>query len=386
MAATVAERIRSRVEHVHRARVLEWGGDHPLVSRRPVPGDIVLTGTDYLAIGADPRIAAAVNGARPGADPGSMVALEAEFAAHLHAPATVLCQSGWEANVGLMQTITDAHTPVYTDDRAHMSVAFGARAAGAALYSFPHNDVNALRCRITAHGPGVIAVDAMDSTAGSRARIERLCELAEDTGCVLVVDESHTLGVEGPHGAGTVVSLGLADRVLFRTASLAKAFAGRGGILACDPDIADYFRLTSYPAVFSSAVSARDIAALRAALAVIRTAESRRSRLRAVGSQIRTALSRSGFAVADEPGHIVSLPTGPGRHAIAVRDLLHERGVLGSMFFPPAVPGGGTLIRLSLNAALTDTDVDRVVAACDAVANTFGPVPPASNASPLSRS
>ncbi|TCJ97528.1 aminotransferase class I/II-fold pyridoxal phosphate-dependent enzyme [Nocardia alba] len=383
MTASVAERIRSRVEHVNRARLREWGGHHPLVGRQPALGDIPLNSNDYLAIGADPRIASALHAAPTSADHGATAALEAEFAAYLGAPAAVLCQSGWEANVGLLQTIVDCDTPVYVDGSAHMSLAFGARAAGATVVAFPHNDVDALRCRIAACGPGIVAVDAIDSTAGSRAQIERLCELAEHTGSVLVVDESHTLGVDGPRGAGMVAALDLADRVAFRTASLAKAFAGRAGVVACDPDIADCFRLASYPAVFSSAVPARDIAALRAALAVIGSAESRRARLRVVGSRIRLAMSASGFELAGDAGHIVPLPTGPARHAIAVREFLEQRGVLGSVFFPPAVPGAGTLIRLSLHAALTDPQVDRIVAACTGVANTFGPIPPAQHPSQL---
>ncbi|MFC4127704.1 aminotransferase class I/II-fold pyridoxal phosphate-dependent enzyme [Nocardia rhizosphaerae] len=377
---TVAERVRARVERARRARLTDWGGADPLRSRCPAPGDIALTSNDYLALGSDPWIVDARR--TTGDDPGAAAALEAGLAAHLGAPAAVLCQSGWAANTGLMQSIADPTIPVHLDRRAHMSLTHGARAAGAPVHFFPHNDLAALRARIAAFGPGIIAVDAMDSAWGGRADLEQLCAVAEGTGGLLVVDESHTLGVDGPAGAGAVVGLGLTDRVAFRTASLAKAFAGRAGVIAAgDPDFADYFRLASAPAVFSSAVPGHEAAALRAALALVRGAGARRDRLRNTGDVVRKGLRDMGFDLGGAAGQIVSLSTGPGRRALGVRDYLADRGITGSLFFPPAVPGQGTLLRFSLHAALSGDQLAHLLAACAAVADTFGPTPPDPTAS-----
>lgn len=392
MSATVAERVRHRVERFHGERLeREWDGRYPLHSRSPGSGDIVLNSNDYLALGRDPRIAEAVCAAvlapTPGHDHRARADLEAALAAHARTRAAVLCQSGWEANIGLLQTIADHETPVYIDARAHMSLHYGARVAGAPVFSFGHNSLGDLRALIAAHGPGIIAVDAIDSTVGSRAALTSLCTVAEQSGGLLVVDESHALGVTGPDGAGPVVALGLADRVAFRTASLAKAFAGRAGIVFTnDPGFADYFRMEAAPAVFSSPLRDSDIAALTATLAVITEAAPRRARLQQVGLRIRTALGAMGFDLAGGAGHLISLPTGPASYAMVVRDRLEEHGVFGSLFWPPATPDDATLIRFTLHAALTDAQVDRVIGACRDIADTVGPVPPGATASRVVRS
>ncbi|APE34825.1 hypothetical protein BOX37_13680 [Nocardia mangyaensis] len=313
--------------------------------------------------------------------------LEDALAAYASTQTAVLCQSGWEANIGLLQSIADRETPVYIDARSHMSLYYGARAAGAPVYSFRRNSLDDLRALISSYGPGIIAVDAIDSTGGSRAALASLCTVAEESGGLLVVDESHALGVIGPEGAGMVVALGLTDRVAYRTASLAKAFTGRAGlVLTDDPHFADYFRMRAAPAVFSSAVRDPDIAALTATLAVITDAASRRARLEVVGVRIRRALGAMGFELVGVAGHLVSLPTGSVLHAIAVRDRLEAGGVFGSLFWPPATPDEDTLIRFSLHAALTDTQVGQVIDACRDVADTFGPIPPAPDSPRLVRS
>ncbi|MFJ2825829.1 aminotransferase class I/II-fold pyridoxal phosphate-dependent enzyme [Streptomyces toxytricini] len=118
---------------------------------------------------------------------------------------------------------------------------------------FRHNDTAHLARRIEEYGPGVIAVDSIYSVCGSLAPLGPLCELAEESGCVLVVDEAHSLGTHGPAGAGMVAEAGLAGRVHFRTMSLSKAFAKRAGYITCpDEDFVEYFKMTSYPAVFAS--------------------------------------------------------------------------------------------------------------------------------------
>ena len=153
--------------------------------------------------------------------------LESKFARLLGSEDAIVTQSGWIANVGLVQTLAGPGVPVYLDMQAHASLWEGVLAAGATPVVFRHNDVEHLARQLGRHGPGVIAVDAVYSTNGSVAPLPELADIAGDTGCVLIVDESHSLGTHGPRGAGLVAALGLQDNVHFRTASLAKAFAGR---------------------------------------------------------------------------------------------------------------------------------------------------------------
>ncbi|MFG1782607.1 alpha-hydroxyketone-type quorum-sensing autoinducer synthase [Rhodococcus oryzae] len=385
MDSSIGERIRNRVARFTHGRVGgEWGGRHLLHSRPSASGDMLLTSNDYLALARDSRITAAMTAALEGqggplasgvfvhgAHP--QIRFEQKMADHMLAPAGILCQSGWDANAGLLQSIADADTPVYVDNIAHMSLWAGAKNAGAPVYPFRHNSPEKLRERIAERGPGIIAVDSIYSTNGSRCPLESMCDIADETGSVLVVDESHSLGTDGPDGAGMVVEFGLADRVHFRIASLSKAFAGRAGfVTAPNSDFAEYFKMESYPAVFSTTLLPHDIAGLSATLDIIRQDGWRRERLIEVSVRIRRELTALGFDLEDSDSQIVAVQTGPDLHTFAVRDFLEERGIFGSVFCPPATSRQRTLIRFSLHAALTDSDVDRIIEACTAVRDRFG--------------
>ncbi|WUI02427.1 quorum-sensing autoinducer CAI-1 synthase [Spirillospora sp. NBC_00431] len=353
------------------------GGRRPWPAKTPGGRTIILTCSDYLAIAEHPAIADAMIASLRSADgaapmPGPclpddhpQILLGAEFARHLGARAGVLCPSGWAANTGLLQVVAGPDVPVYLDVLAHMSLWEGARAAGAELAYFRHNDLAHLRRRIELGGSGVIVVDAVYSTDGTVAPLPGLVDIAEEHGCLLVVDESHSLGTHGKRGEGLVAALGLTGRVDFRTASLAKALPGRAGLIACDrPGFADYFTHTALPAVFSSTLLPHDIAGLAAALKVVRDENRRRDRLHAVTRRLRDGLSDLGYRLVEADTAIIALEAGSEADATLLRDALLERGICCAALFPPAASVGRTLVRLSAHAGLTNDDVRRVLGAC----------------------
>lgn len=338
----------------------------------------MLTCSDYLALAEHPVITDAMIASLRAADGAAQVSglclpddhpqvvLGEGFARHMGAAAGVLCPSGWVANTGLLQVAAGPDVPVYLDVLAHMSLWEGARAAGAEMAYFRHNDLDHLRRRIEVGGSGVIAVDAVYSTDGSVCPLPALVELAEEYDCMLVVDESHSLGTHGEHGEGLVAALGLTGRVDFRTASLAKALPGRAGLIACDrPGFADYFVHTALPAVFSSTLLPHDVAGLAAALRVVRKEGWRRERLRAVTSRLRDGLAGLGYRLVESGSQIIALETGSEADATLLRDALLERDIFSAALFPPTASVGRTLVRLSAHAALSDDDVDRILTACE---------------------
>ncbi|WP_396450296.1 aminotransferase class I/II-fold pyridoxal phosphate-dependent enzyme [Actinomadura sp.] len=343
------------------------------------PGDraIVLTCSDYLALAGHPAVTEAmIAGLReedaaspatgsclPGDHP--QVVLGERFARHLGARAGVLCSSGWAANTGLLQVVAGPDVPVYLDVLAHASLWEGARAAGAEPACFRHNDLDHLRRRIEAGGSGVIAVDAVCGTDGSVAPLAGLAAVAEEHGCLLVVDESHSLGTHGERGAGLVAELGLTGRVDFRTASLAKALPGRAGLIACDrPGSADCFPRTALPAVFGSTLPPHDVAGLAAALKVVRREGWRRGRLRAITARLREGLAELGYRLVESDSQIIALEAGSESEATRMRDALVGRDIFSAALFPPAASVGRTLVRLSAHAGLSDGDVRRILTAC----------------------
>jgi len=366
------------------------GGRRPFAPKAPGGRAIVLTCSDYLALAEHPAITDAMTDSLRGVDGAAapvpapclpddhpQILLGAEFARHLGARAGVLCSSGWTANTGLMQVVAGPDVPVYLDALAHMSLWEGARTAGAELAYFRHNDLDHLRRRLEVGGSGVIAVDAVYSTDGTVCPLPGLVEIAEEFDCLLVADESHSLGTHGARGEGLVAALGLAGRVDFRTASLAKALPGRAGLIACDrPGFADYFAHTALPAVFSSTLLPHDVAGLSAALKVVREEGRRRERLGAVTSRLRGGLASLGYRLVESDTQIIALETGSEADATLMRDALIDRGIFSAALFPPTASVGRTLVRLSAHAGLTDKDVNRVLGACEALLPRLaGPAP-----------
>jgi len=379
LPAEIEQRIDSHYE-----RFL-LNGDHLLHGRTPLSGAIHLTSNDYLCLSGEKSIVDAQIKALGTADYKDLLmsssflygtnpvsVLEANLAAYLHAEDGIVCQSGWSANVSLLQTIASPHIPVYLDFRAHASMWEGARAAGANAIPFVHNDMEHLERLIQKNGPGVIAVDSVYSTDGTLCPVVDLVQLGERNGCTLLVDESHSIGTHGPHGAGIVVQLNLQDRVQFRTASLAKAFAGRAGFITCSSRFKNYFACEARPAIFSSCLLNHELAGFSAAVEFLYECDDRRKRLFANARYLRSRLSDIGYNVDEGTEQIIALEAGPEKQTRVLRDALQKNGVFGSVFCAPATPRNRSLIRLTVNSGLTDEQLDKVAQVCESIVDEVG--------------
>jgi len=207
-------------------------------------------------------------------------------------------------------------------------------------------------------------VDAVYSTNGSIAPLEAIANLSQAHGCVLVVDESHSLGTHGSRGEGLVASLGLNDRVHFITASLAKAYCSRAGFVACTSRFKDYFGCEALPAIFSSSLLTHELTGLSAAHRVIQTEGWRRQRLRQITRRVRAELTELGYPIADGTEQIVAFEAGQELLTGKVRDVMERHGVFGSVFSAPATTVNRSLLRLTLNAGMSDDDVSRLIEVC----------------------
>lgn len=374
---TLPDFVTSRVERYYRERVQEtWEGGHIMRGLIPDADALHLSSNDYLAIARHPDIIASM--AKTLLESGNGLLMSAIFlhgdcpllqfenrlATFMNAESGVLCQSGYAANTGLIQSIASAQTPVYVDMMAHMSLWEGIRSAGAAPIAFRHNDVVHLEQQIRRYGQGVVLVDSVYSTTGSVCRLVEIAGICEAHGCVFVVDESHSLGTHGPGGAGMVVELGLESRVAFRTASLAKAFAGRAGFITCPVDFQEYFKFESNPAIFSSTLLPHEISGLDATLSVIQRSDQRRARLASSAAWLRQRLTELGYNLNGSESKIIALEAGTEQRTIVLRDALESRGIFGSVFCAPATARNRALIRLSLHADLSDAQIEKIASVC----------------------
>ena len=359
----------TRVQHL-------LGGEHMHVWKPVGAGSLMLAGNDYLCIANQSELLAAQ--ARCLSLPhrcmqmssvflqegSSQHRLEAKLAAFMGAEDGVLAQSGWAANVGLLQTLAEPGVPVYLDMLAHASLWEGVQSAQALGVPFLHNDCAHLARQVARHGAGVIVVDALYSTNGSIAPLHQIVDIAERSGSILIVDESHSLGTHGPRGAGLTVELGLSERVHFRTASLAKAFAGRAGFISCSSRFKGYFLSASRPAIFSSCLLEHELAWFDAALEFIAGADARRSALHATARKVRAGLAELGYNVDDGTEQIIALEAGPEPKTLVLRKALEARGIYGAVFCAPATAKNRSLVRLTLNSSMSEADSVRLLDAC----------------------
>ena len=360
----------------------QWGGKFVLHGNPPGSNAIRLDGNDYLGVTGHPLIVQAqVDALRKQQEfvvqsgvfhlnQHPTRALELALANWVGKDDGFICQSGYAANVGLLQAIADAQTPVYLDSLAHASLWEGAHAARAPAHAFRHNDPAHLARMIARTGPGLVVVDSVYSTTGALCPLVEIVEVAEQYGCMILVDESHSLGTHGPQGTGLCAALGLSERVHFITASLAKAFAGRAGFFTAPAHMRHYIFCTSFPNIFSSSLLPHEIAGLTATLEVIRQSDEARSRLQAHTTRLRASLSDLGYPIHQGSQQIIALEVGMECDTMVLRDRLEERDVFSAMFCAPATSSKRAMMRLTLNAGLMDSELDHV----EAVAREIAPL------------
>jgi CAI-1 autoinducer synthase len=365
--------LRDRIDREFATRWREqWGGKFVLHGRPTGPHAVRLDGNDYLSVTGHPEIVQAqINALREDTeavvqsgvfllDSHPAHAFEAAMARWLGKQDGFLCQSGYTANMGLLQIIADEQTPVYLDSLAHMSLWEGARAAKAPAHAFRHNDPAHLERMLQLHGPGVVVVDSVYSTTGALCPLREIVEVAERFGSTIVVDESHSIGTHGPAGAGLCAQLGLSHRVHFITASLAKAFAGRAGFFTAPSSMRYYVLISSFPNIFSSSLLPHEVAGLAATLNVIRRGDDARRRLHANTARLRASISDAGYPIHQGTEQIIALEAGTEAQAMRLRDALEERDVIGSIFCAPATSRNRAMVRLTLHASLTDAEMGHV--------------------------
>jgi CAI-1 autoinducer synthase len=349
----------------------------------PGTGSIILQSNDYLNISGHPDIRKAQIETlrKSGSEPvmsavffhedSSNHAFENEIAEFAGYESSIVCQSGWAANMGLMQVIADQTTHVYIDFFTHMSLWEGIKISGATPHAFRHNDPEHLERLIKEHGQGIVMLDSLYSTTGDIAPLVDIINLADRYECISIVDESHSLGTHGPHGSGLVAELGLTDKVHFITGSLAKAFAGRAGIIICSNRFAKYYPYMAFPAIFSSALLPHEIAGLRATIRLIRESDDRRAKLRDNAKFLRNGLDSLGYNIVSQ-SQIIAIEGGLESDTELLRDALEKRNVFGSVFMTPATPKTRSLMRFSLHSGLEKSELQYVLDVCAEIRNEIG--------------
>jgi 8-amino-7-oxononanoate synthase len=349
-------------------------------------GMIDLSTNSYLALHANSDVAAAAQELAHTTFNGNLASrlisetsplaavLETELAAWKKTESALLFNSGYAANVGIIQALCTRDTAVFCDRLNHASIIDGIRLSSCMFHRYRHCDMADLKRLLAASKAEekLIVTDTVFSMDGDCAPLAEIAGLAKTFGCCIMVDEAHATGVFGPTASGLVEALGLADAIDIRMGTLSKAVAGVGGFFAGSALVRDYLvnhaRSLIYSTALPHAAYAFDLAAVRhirahpnAGAKLLETALLFREKLRSIG--IDTLASTT---------QIIPCLVGDDTKAMALSAFLRKRGILAPAIRPPTVPKGSARVRFSIHLDFSSDREETVVAALKEWKRTHG--------------
>ena len=302
--------------------------------------------------------------------------LERRIAGFLGTDDTILYSSCFDANGGLFETILSEQDAVISDELNHASIIDGIRLCKARRLRYRNRDMADLEAQLRACSDArrrLIATDGVFSMDGYVAPLGEICELAERYGAMVMVDDSHAVGVVGARGRGTPELHDVTDRVDIVTGTLGKALGGAsGGYTSGRQEIIDLLRQRSRPYLFSNSVAPAVVGASLAVLDLLEGGDDLRARLRENTSWFRERMTSLGFDVLPGDHPIVPVMIGDAARASAMADVLLGKGIYVIGFSYPVVPVGKARIRTQLSAAHTRQDLEVATAAFAAARDELG--------------
>ena len=292
-------------------------------------------------------------------------ALEARIARFLGHEDAILYSSCFDANTGLFETLLGSDDAVVSDALNHASIIDGIRLCKARRFRYRNNDMADLeRCLLEAADARfrLIATDGVFSMDGIIADLPGICDLADKHDSLVMVDDSHAIGIVGDHGRGSPEHCGVEGRVDILTGTLGKALGGAsGGYVAAKREIIDWLRQRSRPYLFSNTLAPTIAATSLSAFDLIEGGAELRARLAANASLFRSEMAKLGFTLAGAGHAIIPVMVGDAALAEAMAKRLLDKGIYVIAFSFPVVPRGQARIRTQMSASHTPDDVQRAV-------------------------
>jgi glycine C-acetyltransferase len=287
----------------------------------------------------------------------------------------VVFQSGFAANAGTVSAILTKEDVVISDELNHASIIDGCRLSRATIKVFPHKDVDAAR-RIIKDLPAgqrkLLITDGVFSMDGDLGPLPALCDLAEETGCIMMVDDAHASGVFGKNGRGTIDHFGMHGRVDIQVGTLSKAMGALGGYVAGNANLIDFLHHRARPFLFSTSHPPSVVLACMAALDVLLEEPEIIERLWDNTRFFKEGLHRLGFDTGLSESPITPVIAGEGAKAMLLSDKLFERGVFAQGIAFPTVARDKARVRTIVTATHTREDLQYALDAFAAVGREIG--------------
>jgi glycine C-acetyltransferase len=293
--------------------------------------------------------------------------LEARLAAFLGTESAILFSSCFDANGGLFEALLGEEDAVISDELNHASIIDGIRLCKARRLRYKNNDMADLEARLIEAKDAryrLIATDGVFSMDGIIADLAGICGLAEKYDALVMVDDSHAVGVLGDEGRGTPEHCGVSGRVHILTGTLGKALGGAsGGYVAARAEVVDWLRQRARPYLFSNSLAPSIASASLKALELAEEGDDARRHLRENSVRFRMGLASAGFTLVPGEHPIIPILIGDAQKAKAMAERLLEEGVYAVAFSYPVVPEGKARIRVQMSAAHSQEQLESALGA-----------------------
>jgi glycine C-acetyltransferase len=290
----------------------------------------------------------------------------------------ILYAAAFDANGGVFEPLLEAEDAIISDALNHASIIDGVRLCKAKRFRYANSDMNDLEAQLKAADAAgarhkLIVTDGVFSMDGYIANLKGICDLADQYGAMVMVDDCHAHGFMGAKGRGTPEHCGVMGRVDIITGTLGKALGGAmGGFTAAKKEVIDILRQRSRPYLFSNSLAPAIAGASLQALKMVAEGNDLRARLFDNAKRFRKGMSEAGFDLLPGEHPIIPVMLGDAKLSQDMASMLMEEGVYVIGFFYPVVPKGKARIRTQMSAAHTPEQIDRAVAAFTKVGKKLG--------------
>jgi len=301
--------------------------------------------------------------------------LEQKLAAFKHTEATVVFQSGFTANAGTVSSILGKEDFIVSDELNHASIIDGARLSRASIKVFPHRDAAAARAIVAAlprDRRTLIITDGVFSMDGDIGALPELCDVADEFGCIMMVDDAHASGVFGKNGRGTVDHFDLHGRVDVQVGTLSKAIGALGGYVAGSQALIEFLCHRARPFLFSTSHPPAVAAACLGAIEVLETEPQRIERLWENTRFFKSGLQALGFNTGTSESPITPVIVGDAARAMKLSDELFQEGVFAQGIGFPTVARDKARVRTIVTATHTRDELQFALDAFGRVGRAVG--------------
>ncbi|BDU50893.1 8-amino-7-oxononanoate synthase [Haliovirga abyssi] len=291
--------------------------------------------------------------------------LENEISNFKNTEATLLFNSGYDANLGSISTIMDKNDVIFSDKLNHASIIDGIFLSKSKLIRYKHNDINDLEDKLIKnrknYKKALVITDSIFSMDGDKANLQDIAKLKEKYDFLFMIDEAHGTGIFGKNGIGLAEEQNVLGKVDITMGTLGKSFGTQGAYITGKKDIIEYLVNRCRSFIFTTAIAPSAIGAALKSLEIIKKEAKRREKILRNSDYLRKELLKLGLDTQNSSSQIIPIIIGEEKKALEISQKLFEENLFVSAIRKPTVPSGTARLRISINYNIDKDDIDKLI-------------------------